>query len=184
MRLFYHAVPDRKPEGPFEWGEIERLRKSQRITDKTFIIQEGDDEWIPYPKAVARFGVASGRYYLELDQTSDSRIQRINSAIEACIDTLTRIPFSMLENREDCLRGYLSKLNHFSQGSVMVLLLALSAYSIILSLRFDHTVGILAGLATIPVALVLQYVISLISEANLKMAFGPPIPLLSLWCPG
>ena len=58
MNKYYYGGPDKKPVGPFTAEELRKLADEGKITDGTFVISEGQTNWVRYADWKAAQGTA------------------------------------------------------------------------------------------------------------------------------
>jgi len=123
--------------------------------------------------------------YNKLSQArSGSRIDAVNRRFSLLLRRLLRLPGFVEEaDSRSKFKIHLEKVNHL--GLTLLLFGGFLAGTLLMitAIKTDSSKVFFIGIALIPAAYLVQFIVSLVCNANLNLTFGPPIKLVSILAP-
>ncbi len=123
--------------------------------------------------------------YNELSQAlSGSRIDAVNRRFSLLIRRLLRLPgFAEEADSRSNFKIHLEKVNHLGLTLLLFGGFLAGILLMVTAIKTDSSKVFFIGIALIPAAYLVQFIVSLVCNANLNLTFGPPIKLVSILAP-
>lgn len=183
MESYFYADENKRPHGPFTLEALRRLAEQGEVRGDTYVIREGESQWRTWVSLAADPGRGGGEAAEDDEEVDHGWVERANAWFAGFYSTLSRFPASWAGARRRRLRGYVVRGNRMVSLLILGLGLAAVGYGVDEAVKQRSTGLVFASLLAVPLAFVLQHVVSLFNEANLKLAFGEPIVLVSRMVP-
>ncbi len=178
MDTYYIEDAAHQAAGPFPGEELARLRHVGALTDDSLVLPSGSMQWITYQDA-ADLGNLPNFSPPGAVERLNLRLARLHERIDGLIDLLLSWPGILPQHRREAFQRHLRFLNNLGQVGLLVIGTLASIITTLVSLKFDVSQGIIAGSLLVPATFVVMYLSQLLADANLRLAFGPPIHLFS-----
>ncbi|MEM7697169.1 MAG: hypothetical protein AAF236_02055 [Verrucomicrobiota bacterium] len=119
-------------------------------------------------------------YSEEQDEFGENMIvSRLNRRFSLLLRRFAYFPASWEDAPLAEFKRHLARLNLRGQAAILLTGVIAAIGGIIFSLRIDSSVGFFISLGIVPVAFLIQFLLGLVSSANLQFTFGAPIVLAS-----
>ncbi len=186
MTQYHYLDANQQPVGPHSVKELEKLLRDGVITPQTLVAAEGGKEWVPFSKVrvASREPSPSPAADSHDEFGYNDLLSRINRTFDrSLMGFYQRFPNLMNQEPVAALRRYLTQLNQWGLWGVVVAGGLGFLSMIYLAIKSDETMFFIWGVALLPATFVVQFLLSLMTSANLKLTFGEPVPLASRLIP-
>lgn len=175
MTTYHYESAAATPGGPVTRAVLDEMHQSGALSDDSFVLPSGSEKWVSYG-ALPDVGTTTP---MNWQRRFNLRLARATERIDGLLEILLSLPKVSSARRGEAYREHLVFLNNLSHVGIAVLGIVAGVVTILVSLKFDASQGVITGALVVPGAFVLLYLSQLFAEANLRLAFGEPIHLLT-----
>ena len=115
---------------------------------------------------------------------SRSRIDAVNRRFSLIIRRVLRLPgFTEEADSRNKFKEHLEKVNHLGLTLLLFGSFIAGILLMVTAIKTDSSKMFFIGIGLIPAAYLIQFIVSLVCNANISLTFGPPIKLVSTLVP-
>lgn len=186
MNPQYHYLDaNQQTVGPHSVSELEKLQREGVITSQTLVAAEGGTEWTPFAKVLTGVGSQAAPPKLSAHDEFgyNDLLSRVNRTFDQSLMGFYKSYPKFEGSPVAALRRYLTDLNQLGLWGVVIAGALGFLIMMYLAIKSDETMFFIWGVAFLPATFVIQFLLSLMTSANLKLTFGEPLPLVSRLVP-